>query len=346
MWSSGAHIVLLALSWLLAAILGFAAHRASLCTVRAVAELMSSGRAYCLMSFAKAVLWVLAIKLPVLAIKPEFVSRIGGVPFSWATMLGGLLFGMGAALNGGCSFSTLSRLADGQLRMLLTLMGFVAGAVMQAKIISAVQWSHLPPTVTTLSAVAPFAGMLSFIIWLWAAYEFSTLWLTRPRKVGIAGLALARQYRLSTAAAIIGIASGGLYLIYGSWTYTALLRQTPRWLALDDGALLLERVLLLVAVILGMVLSTVQRGSFRLDWRVRGSWFLNLGGGLLMGSGAVLVPGGNDALLLYGIPTLSAHAAPAYLAMLTGVAIVLAGMRFLTGKKMNVCCDGDICRSN
>lgn len=157
---------------------------------------------------------------------------------------------------------------------------------------------------------------------------------------------MARQYRLSTAAAIIGTASGGLYLIYGSWTYTAALRRTPWWLVSDDPSLLLERILLLIAVMLGMMLSTIQRGSFRLDCRVRRAWFLNLAGGLLMGSGAVLVPGGNDALLLYGIPILSAHALPAFAAMLAGVASVLMAMQFLGGKKMHIRCDGDICRTD
>jgi hypothetical protein len=41
------------------AVLGFAAHRAGLCTVKAVAELLTTGRAHLLWSFAKSALWVL-----------------------------------------------------------------------------------------------------------------------------------------------------------------------------------------------------------------------------------------------------------------------------------------------
>ena len=44
----------------------------------------------------------------------------------WA-LLGGLMFGLGAGLNGGCSLSTVQRLADGDMAMLLTLMGFAGG---------------------------------------------------------------------------------------------------------------------------------------------------------------------------------------------------------------------------
>ena len=43
--------------------MGFAAHRASLCTVRAVTEMMTSGTTYMLASFAKAVLWTVMMGL-------------------------------------------------------------------------------------------------------------------------------------------------------------------------------------------------------------------------------------------------------------------------------------------
>ena len=42
------------LSLVAAAVLGFAAHRASLCSVKAVAEILSTGHAYMLASFLKA----------------------------------------------------------------------------------------------------------------------------------------------------------------------------------------------------------------------------------------------------------------------------------------------------
>ena len=42
-----------------------------------------------------------------------------------------------------------------------------------------------------------------------------------------------------------------------------------------------------------------------------------------MGTGALLIPGGNDTLLLSAIPGGSPHAIPAYLSMLVGIAISL-----------------------
>ena len=72
-----------------------------------------------------------------------------------------------------------------------------------------------------------------------------------------------------------------------------------------------------------MLASTLQRGSFCIDFRPRAAWLMNFSGGMLMGFGTALAPGGNDALVMYGIPVLSPYALPTYLALGLGVAIGL-----------------------
>ncbi len=63
-----------------------------------------------------------------------------------------------------------------------------------------------------------------------------------------------------------------------------------------------------------------------------------------MGLGAAMIPGGNDVLiLLHGIPSLSPHAVPAFLAMLVGIAVSLMGMRGLGRETPRIDCGGDIC---
>ena len=47
----------------LAMLVGFAAERASICTVKAVEELMTSKRAFYFLSFAKTVLWAAGISI-------------------------------------------------------------------------------------------------------------------------------------------------------------------------------------------------------------------------------------------------------------------------------------------
>ena len=64
-----------------------------------------------------------------------------------------------------------------------------------------------------------------------------------------------------------------------------------------------------------------------------------------MGIGAMFIPGGNDGLILFGIPSLSPHAIPAYLGILAGVAIALSAMRMMGRVIPSVHCEGDICRT-
>ena len=57
-----------------------------------------------------------------------------------------------------------------------------------------------------------------------------------------------------------------------------------------------------------LVAGTVTAGivSRQLVWRIGlpREWLLAVSGGLLMGIGVVLVPGGNDTMLLVGLPLL------------------------------------------
>ncbi len=63
----------------LAGILGFAAHRASVCTVRAVAEYTHSRTGYMMLSITKSIFWVFAVTLPVFFFcrRPRAVSAAG-----------------------------------------------------------------------------------------------------------------------------------------------------------------------------------------------------------------------------------------------------------------------------
>ena len=94
-----------------------------------------------------------------------------------------------------------------------------------------------------------------------------------------------------------------------------------------------------------MFLSAWQRGSLRLRWRRVQTWPRHLIGGTLMGAGAVLIPGGNDTLILDSLPGLSPHAIPAFVALLFGIGVTLLLMRLLTGKTLKVVCSNDICQT-
>lgn len=337
---------LLVVSALLAAWLGFTAHRASICTVRAVAEVMTSRRAYIFMSFVKTAAWVIALSFPLAWWLPGAHNPLtDGWPLTYFALAGGFLFGIGAALNGGCAFSTLTRLGAGDLRMLATLAGFCFGvAGLHAWAGLPVPWRRdIAPAGESIANVAAIVVVLG--AWPWAAWEALRLWRTRPREAKWRDLVLADAYRLSTAAMVLGIGNAILYVTHGAWAYTGTLAGETHALMAESSGPGSTRWLLFVAAMIGVALSAWQRRSFRLVWRPRPSWLRHVMGGASMGFGGALAPGGNDYLILHAIPGLSAHAIPAYLAMLCGIAVVLFVMRSVTGMSMCVDCRGDTCRS-
>lgn len=331
------------LSIALAGLLGFSANRASICTVRAVAELVSTGRVYILASITKSILWVLAITVPAIWLLPEARGDQTGWTLSTLTLAGGMIYGVGAAINGGCAFSTLNQLADGKLRMLGALFGFCSGALVVLKLARS---GHLTlPLAIHVAVLSRFSIVFLIEVGLvtWCIYEARRLWITRPASSGFKALLFAERYRLSTAAALMGLSNATLYLLHGSWSYTGTIQQSIQNLVSLSDRPWPIRWTLFAAMFAGMIGSTWQRRSFRFAWRPSLAWLRNLAGGTLMGGGAVLIPGGNDVLVLYGIPRLSPNALPAYIAMLAGIAIVLVGMRLLVNVEMKVECNGDVC---
>ncbi len=119
-------ILILTFSAGLAAILGFAAHRANICTVKAVLEMLTTRHAYMLLSFGKTVLWVILITLILSWTIPSVA--IVHWKLSYLSIAGGFLFGIGATVNGGCAFAMLAKLANGRLAQIIALGGFGVGA--------------------------------------------------------------------------------------------------------------------------------------------------------------------------------------------------------------------------
>lgn len=84
-------------------------------------EIMTTGRAHMLATFVRAAAWAAAIAGTLaLVILGVGAGVLEVMPHRLAP-LGGFAFGVGAAINGGCSLSTLQRLADGDLTMLAAL---------------------------------------------------------------------------------------------------------------------------------------------------------------------------------------------------------------------------------
>lgn len=331
------------LSLILVMLIGFAAHRASLCTVRAVAEVMTSGTAWMLASFLKAAAWGAAVAGALMLLHPAAaVPVLERIPHT-VSLGGAFAFGIGAAVNGGCSLSTLQRLADGDLSMLATLVAFVAGVLVVSAHTTYFGGSRLVPVASFWQTGHPLVLPFLLLLWLWLFAEGLRLWWQRWSLDGVRNRLLAPAYRLSSAAALLGIFAGLLYNLQGTWSYTSFLRaETVSWLS-DTSTPSMLHALLASAMLAGMLISSWQRRSFALinHWR---QWPRRVVGGLLMGIGGALVPGGNDTLILSAVPAASAWALASYFALIAGVATSLFVMRKIMGKLPVVECRGDLCR--
>lgn len=323
----------LALPAILGVLLGASAHRAGLCTVKAVAEIMTTGRAYVLWSFLKASFWTLGL-LSVAALfgaDPGLSTR----PLGLLGLSGGLLFGIGAGLNGACSFSTLARLAEGHGVMLLTLAGWLLGLTAVRSVMVGVHGAAAP-------SVIPVWLVLPGLAWmLWEGGRLVLLVRRRGSGVFADG-----HWPLSLGVGVVAFANAGLLLLDRPWSFTSSAICAvgaasvapcahPATLGVTSGA-----------AILAMIVSARLRGSFRLrPVRLR-SALRRLGAGSLMGAGAGMIPGGNDGLILFGIPSLSPHALPSWFGIVAGIWLALVTMRVLGARVPVIRCESDICRAS
>src|SRR5215218_9914601 len=96
---------LLALSIGLAGLVGYAAAHGGICAVRAIEDLLDGRGGALFLAFLKCSIWVAAVTLPLAwGALPGGHSAVGYL-LTWQVAAGGFLFGVGAALNGGCAFS-------------------------------------------------------------------------------------------------------------------------------------------------------------------------------------------------------------------------------------------------
>jgi len=179
-------------------------------------------------------------------------------------------------------------------------------------------------------------------ITLWMCWEMMRLVRSQLHRAFLKRL-LAPRYKLSSAALVIGVCNGILFFIYGIWLHTRLLGETARYLILDAPRPDTFLWVLFGALLIGVTISAIHSRRFSFRWRPEGKWFLYSGGGILMGFGGAMIPGGNDVIWLYALPSLSLHAVPALLSIFAGIALTLLALRLIGHGIQHVDCHGDLC---
>jgi toxin CptA len=302
---------------LCAGLMGFAIQRGATCTVAAVNEVVNKLQFNRLIAIVEASVWVtggllIAQMLHLLAKMPA------GYPVNYLTVLGGALLGLGAFINGACVFGAIARLGSGEWAYLATPLGFYAGCLSLGALWTASAHHTLDYGSFVLRAPTPVSLVFAaFIIWRVAR----ALLTARPAGSGAGVIQRVRQGIAShvwsphAATTVIGVTFLFMLLLVGAWSYTDVLIELAR----DRANSLITRCLLLVALLLGAVLggrTAGRSGSTGVALAQVSKCFL---GGALMGWGSLLIPGGNDGLLLVGMPLLYPYAWVAFVAMCASI---------------------------
>jgi toxin CptA len=302
----------------LAAIAGFAAQRGSICAVAAVRDVVINRRSRRYVAFLECAAWsLLVLSLArTVGITPSSLPQ--DYPPGLAAAVGGALFGAGATMNGACTFGSAARLGRGEIAFAAMPAGFLLG-VMAASALAAAPAGSSNPIDITASSFAVM-GLVFF-----AGFQFFRLTdaVSGPRDA-LRRLA-APEWRPSLSMGVIGVSSALLMIFFAPWPYSRLLVEIGAGAAGDHTIL---KILLAFAFVGGATIGAASRGALKIIVPTRRALAEKAGAGMLMGAGSFFVPGGNDSLVLVGLPHLFAYAIIAYLSMSAAIAtIVLVGGR-------------------
>lgn len=255
--------------------------------------------------------------------KPEFLISIllSGV-LMWAVMLfsnfsgistnfrtheidiwfaiGGVIFGFGTSFNQGCGVATLSRLTRGDSKMFFTVIGWLIAWAIFLVWKPAITHNKLIIS-TDISLIV--LGFLSAIIVAWTL------------------LGNAQRIKLWFTMMSIGLIGGFICLFDPKWSPSGFLQKISHALASGDIDLgpSTEDYFLFLSLLIGMLAAAWYTKKFEIIKSTWQEWLLHVVSGVLMGIGASLALGGNNAQLLLALPSLSPGGALAVFCMVTGI---------------------------
>lgn len=297
---------LLAVALAASAAMGASIQHGGTCMVGAVDRLIQHGRTDRFIALIECSVWTSALGLIALGLGLPFHAS-PNYPANLGALAGGLVLGIGAWLNGACVFGSIARIGSRDWLFLLTPPGFWLGSLIHAKTIGHFAMAVAQPAESTWPRV--LVGVAALLSLIYSLSLVSRGWRQ--------SLDLRRLWDFRHATIAIGIAFVVLASLAGPWTYTEALARAAhggRWPGGIDLALFLA--LLVGAIVGGRGSAAKGNPSIR-----RG--ICCLGGGTLMGFGSSMVPGGNDNLILVGLPGLQPHAWLAIGAMIFGIAVCL-----------------------
>jgi hypothetical protein len=280
----------------LAFVLGFALNHGSICTVIATTELVAKRRSARFIALVECAVWA-ALVYAILETSPTMQQGWSPLPY---LVPAAMLLGIGTYVNGACVFGSVGHFGNGNIDF-----GFTFVAIFAVIYIGSL--AGLLPDQPPTSASLPLGPVLLAIALL-----------------AILVLRLAVSFRSESNFRRLTLSMGAIGI-----TFTILAVLAPRFsITTSIGSIVsipVAGAVISVCMFGGsLVAARLRKRRFRLEWPTIENVVRRTLGGVLMGLGALLIPGGNDTLLMIGFPMGAWQAALAYLLFVASVAALIA----------------------
>jgi hypothetical protein len=217
----------------------------------------------------------------------------------WFALAGAAIFGIGATVNRGCFFGTLSNMARGDGHMLFTLGGMMITAAFIP--------SHFIPTI-------PSGRDYSFIL--------VCLFLLAVCLAGWRQYSPFHRLRSVPGLLIPGLTFGFIYTSNIGWSLSDLLTEIWHFVRHNESINVI-RLAGFAAFLTGMVLyhTRYHKVTFKRLSATKG--IKHFFAGIIMMTGSRMMGGGNDNLLFYKLPSLTPEVFLLLFVLLLSIAITL-----------------------
>ena len=286
----------IALLGVLGFVLGFALNYGSICTVIATRELVSEKRPAQFIALAECAVWA-ALAYAILETSPTM--QRGWSPLGYL-IPAAILLGVGTYVNGSCVFGSVGHFGNGEIAFGFTFLGIAAGFYI-------VPLFGLLPDQPAITASLPLGpGLLAIALLAILAL-----------RLGVSLKSKSNFRRLTLSMGAIGITSAILAVLAPQFSITTSVGSIV--------SIPVAGAVISVCMFGGSLVSArFRRRRFRLKWpTIKGIARRTLGG-ILMGLGALLIPGGNETLLMIGFPMGAWQAALAYVLLVASLAALIA----------------------
>jgi uncharacterized membrane protein YedE/YeeE len=163
-------------------LIGLVMHRSRFCFVRAFRCPFMTGEAEMVKVIAMS---LIIYGMGSAVVKWAWVKEpMAGVyhPFFLGSLMGGLIFGVGMILAGGCASSTLWRVGEGHLKLVMTMIGFALSNSLTAKAIKALSLSDILGKGIFIPEVFTWHMTIPLFIIFFAMWAFIAVWNEESEK--------------------------------------------------------------------------------------------------------------------------------------------------------------------